>query len=249
MQTAVPDLPTWTGIRAWIDEAEATQKRTGSACHISCAQLLALSQFANFFEEPEMSTEEDHVTKLIGLAQRRGLGFPTFAMYEAIQVPIQGVFRPRWRCRCVLESGQTFPRPRKEKLPALFTDKKVRLPPSSVIAKVKCLSPETESGAICGIRSVVLSTRLGRGSVTPDAGTQATSPTTTASIIATAGTEKTASRTQSSVSRLEGHASRKAAYPPIRQALAPIIKLLLFWRHPTPLRRAALQRPDSIFVF
>lgn len=67
MQTAVPDLPTWTGIRAWIDEAEATQKRTGSACHISCVQLLALSQFANFFEEPEMSTEEDYVSKLMGM--------------------------------------------------------------------------------------------------------------------------------------------------------------------------------------
>ncbi|KAJ3496969.1 hypothetical protein NLG97_g2261 [Lecanicillium saksenae] len=86
--TAVPDVLTWAEVRAWLDAAEAKQKETGSARHISRAQLLALSQFASFSDEPEMPPDVDHVSRLIDFAQKRKLGVPTFAMDDAIEADV-----------------------------------------------------------------------------------------------------------------------------------------------------------------
>ncbi|OAA74163.1 hypothetical protein ISF_01064 [Cordyceps fumosorosea ARSEF 2679] len=142
----------WAGVRAWLDQAEATQAATGgSTAHVTPSQLLALSQLASFCgsDEPDVS-RQDHVSKLMrmsssrdpesvvanddagaGLSQARRLGAaPTFEMSDPIEVPFRGAFQLRWHCACVLPwCARRFPPPsgdaeQGKEPPALFTNKK-----------------------------------------------------------------------------------------------------------------------------
>ncbi|TQV94611.1 hypothetical protein IF1G_06622 [Cordyceps javanica] len=59
----------WAGVRAWLDEAEATQAATGGATmHLTHAQLLALSQLASFCAAEPALPKEDHVSKLMRMS-------------------------------------------------------------------------------------------------------------------------------------------------------------------------------------
>ncbi|KAJ4152913.1 hypothetical protein LMH87_009431 [Akanthomyces muscarius] len=82
----------------------------GSTAHISPTQLLALSQFVTFVEEPEVLSD-NYVSKLQEFVQKRHLDMPQFTM-ESLNVPVAGKYRPRWRCICSLPwSGEKFPEP------------------------------------------------------------------------------------------------------------------------------------------
>lgn len=60
---AQPIAVPWAALRAWIDDAESRQIRTGSTAHISCTQLLALSHFTSFAQEPDIPSR-DYVSEL-----------------------------------------------------------------------------------------------------------------------------------------------------------------------------------------
>ncbi len=141
----------WEALRAWLQEAELTQIKTGSTAHISPTQLLALSQFVTFVEEPEVPSD-NYVSKLQGalvhcshrsgretaahsswlipyataeFVQKRHLDMPQFTM-ESLNVPVAGKYRPRWRCICSLPwSGEKFPEPGEGDI-GLFVNSKVR---------------------------------------------------------------------------------------------------------------------------
>ncbi|KAJ6784428.1 hypothetical protein PWT90_07065 [Aphanocladium album] len=58
----------WASIRNWLDQAEQMQAMTGgSTMHLPHVQLLALSRFANFVEEPPVP-KEDSVSKLLRMS-------------------------------------------------------------------------------------------------------------------------------------------------------------------------------------
>ncbi|EGX94336.1 hypothetical protein CCM_02607 [Cordyceps militaris CM01] len=149
-----PLLPVpWAGVRAWLDEAEATSAASGgSTAHLAHAQLLALSQLVTFGVDEPVLPKEDYVSKLMRMSsspvpeddhpmqdgvdavrfangpeftQVHRFGPPTFEMSDPVDVPFRGAFQLRWGCQCVLPwCGKRFPSGDEARPPVLFGNKK-----------------------------------------------------------------------------------------------------------------------------
>ncbi|PHH61817.1 hypothetical protein CDD81_7920 [Ophiocordyceps australis] len=100
----------WGRLRAWIAHQEALEKEGEPAGQLSRSQLEAISLLVPFdFEEPAVDGG-DHVSALHHTIQAHRLPQPTFSDYGPINLPVNGLAQPKWRCLCTIDGHGSFPR-------------------------------------------------------------------------------------------------------------------------------------------
>ncbi|KND94830.1 hypothetical protein TOPH_00515 [Tolypocladium ophioglossoides CBS 100239] len=99
----------WDRLRAWIDTQEAAERDPSSPAPLSQAKLEAISVLISFDNEPDVS-DGDPVTELTQRIQGRRLMPPNFVDDEPINMPVDGHFKPMWRCVCTVDGYGSFPR-------------------------------------------------------------------------------------------------------------------------------------------